>query len=177
LEAPGLCPRAPHRPVLGLPPLTLLARERQDNVSAVIDVLNEFLPVLDQIGLDRSHPVNGLNAVAVAAVIASKIDPEHRSWIGELPSLQDNAFAPLLAKWERLITAESGWRKQFLTYGKRTWRQADEIRSAANFLRKKGIGKWISGLTSAGKAAWQTDQTKNGQERANAGYSIASAHR
>jgi RecA/RadA recombinase len=130
-----------------------LARERQDNASAVIGLLNEFLPVLDHIGLDRSHPVNGLNAVAVAAVIASKIDPEHRNWMGELPSLQDNAFAPLLAKWEKLVSAESGWRKQFLTYGERTWPRADEIRSAANFLRKKGIEKWISGLTSAGKAA------------------------
>lgn len=57
-----------------------LARERHDNASAVIGFLNEFLPVLNLIGLDRLYAVNGLNAVAVAAVIASKIDPEHRSW-------------------------------------------------------------------------------------------------
>jgi hypothetical protein len=130
-----------------------LARERHDNASAIAAILNEFLPVIDHIGIDRSHPVNGLECVALAAVIASNIPPEHRSWIAALPSLADSAFASLFTKWERLVASEKIWRSKFLTFSDHAWPQPDDIRIAAKFLRKKGIAKWISGWTSAGKAA------------------------
>ncbi len=142
----GLCAQTPREAYE-------FVREQRARASVVIKILNEFLPLLDHIGLDRSYPVNGLNAVAVAALIASKIAPEHRSWIGELRSLHYDTFAPSLAKWERPVSAERDWRRQVLAYGKRSWPLVHEIRSAAAFFRKKGIGKWISGRTSAAKAA------------------------
>ncbi|WP_084572943.1 DUF4011 domain-containing protein [Methylocapsa aurea] len=120
---------------------------------AVVEILNEFMPLLDQIGLDRSHPANGLDAVAAAAVIASKINPEHRPWIGELPTLHDAAFWPLYARWAALVSLEQDWRDKLHRYGSRNWLPADEIDAAAPFFRKRGIGKGLASLTAAGKAA------------------------
>jgi len=130
-----------------------LATDTLAELTSLTEIIKGCLPILKRLGLDRAFPSKGFDAVAMSALMASEIMPQHRPWVGKLLDVDQAAFETAYARWSDLAAADYEWRQKLEPYGRTQWPPAAEIETAAATLRKGALRKALAALTGSTRAA------------------------
>lgn len=115
--------------------------------------MEKLVPVLAFFGLDDSLPADGLEAIAKAVIVSSKIPAEYRSGLHVKEDIDEKAFADLRERWSSLMAEEQGWREKLRAYAGAQWPGSSRLRAAAEVLGKGNLSKAFAALNGSSKPA------------------------
>jgi len=121
--------------------------------TAIIELIERFLPILRLFDFDYRLPAGGLFPVALATRAGAQVKPEYQVWVNAHRNLDPSEFRTLKDRWSAIAASEKKWRSDLGLPDSQLWPSPDEIDSAAITLRKSGIGKMFAALRGATKAA------------------------
>jgi hypothetical protein len=127
------------------------AAKRIEDSNSLITAIECTAPALDLFGFDRSFPVNGLDAVALAVIVAARLGPSHRIYLGCVSSGGGNAFLRARAKWSELVAAENEWRQRLPGYAEQGDLSPEELDAAALYFAGSALQRARADF--AGKSA------------------------
>lgn len=122
-----------------------------------IESVSSMRPIMDLLGLHESEPGHILDPVAMATLIAEKIEPEYRAWFGAV-HIDAAAFEKLHGEWIALSREETELRTALPAFREATWPADNDLESSATALRKTGLGKLFGAIRGEGKAARQMSE-------------------
>ena len=130
-----------------------VAEEAVDRLSATLRIIESSFPILRALSLGGDFPTDGIQTVAVAVLVASRIPIQHHPWIAVLPDIDETAFSTVHTGWTRLSASERDWRSRLAEHALRPWPAPGELRAAAVVLRKSGIGGALAAVNGSRRAA------------------------
>ena len=105
------------------------------------------------LGLGQGLPATHLAAAASAAYVLGLAPAKVRRWIVELPHASSDDVNACLLRWQGLRQAEAGWASKAPGYRSDARPEPEELISAAQVLRKMGVGKLFAAIGGKSKAA------------------------
>jgi very-short-patch-repair endonuclease len=115
--------------------------------------MERFAPALASLGFDYSYPVDGLEAIAKAVIVSTKIPAEYRSDLNVNRDIDEKAFDVLRGRWLSLMAEEKGWRQKLRPWADARWPDSLRLRDAAEVLGKGNLSKALAALTGSSKWA------------------------
>jgi hypothetical protein len=131
----------------------VIAANTVEQLVPLATAIEGCLPILRVLGIDGAFPSKDFDAVAMSALMASEIAPQHRQWISKFLDVDEAGFATAYSRWSDLAAADYEWRQKLKPYGRTPWPPAIEIETAAGILRKGPLGKALAVLTGSTRAA------------------------
>ena len=129
------------------------AEEAVERLSTTLRIVESSFPILRALSLGEDFRADGIQTVAVAVLVASRIPARHHLWIAVLPDIDETAFSAAHTGWTRLSASERDWRGTLAKYELRPWPAPSELRTAAVVLRKSGIGGALAAVNGSRRAA------------------------
>lgn len=109
--------------------------------TTILNVIQEFKPLLALFGLDGRAPAGTFVPLVVAVHAGAAVPAEHRAWVSTYSSIEPTRFWEIERYWSTIRANEAGWREYCSAYGASQWPEPEEIERNAAILAKSGIKK------------------------------------
>jgi hypothetical protein len=89
----------------------VIASNTIEQLVSLATAIEGCLPILRVLGIDGAFPSKDFDAVAMSALMASEIAPQHRQWISKFLDVDEAGFATAYSRWSDLARImREGWR-------------------------------------------------------------------
>ncbi|CAL8969045.1 ATP-dependent RecD-like DNA helicase [Rhodoplanes serenus] len=138
----------------GLAPTALYEQvaRRIEVASTLLDALDHLKAAVEILSLGGRFPVSGWEPVLFAAVAASGLTDDLRTWFCWHPNEGKEEFDRAHADWTKLVANETHWRGRFPGFRQPSWPTPDELHAGASVARKGGLAKVFGVFGGDGKA-------------------------
>lgn len=140
--------------------LELTPGQAYDIADAEIAALEELVGIVEgvlkpaaMLGLGEMIPASRLPPAASAAYVLGLAPAKSRRWIVELPHAATDDVTACLDRWRGLLEAEAEWTKKASGYRPEARPDPTQLTSAAQVLRKTGIGKLFAAVGGKSRSA------------------------
>ncbi len=129
------------------------AVKRSEDAHTLMSVVESATTALGLLGFDRSFPASGLDAVALAVIVAARLPPSYLNYFRWSSSGGADAFRRAHERWSELVSVDAEWQERLSGYSPRCRPSPEELETAAAHFAGSTIRKARAEFAGAGLAA------------------------
>jgi hypothetical protein len=129
------------------------AVKKREDARTLISVVESATTALGLLEFDRSFPASGLDAVALAAIVAARLPSSHRNYFRWSSSGGADTFHRAHERWSELVSVDAEWRERLSGYSPDFRSSPEELESAVAHFSGSTIRRARTEFAAAGMTA------------------------